>query len=175
LDPYGEPIAQAISSSSRAGARSDGLVSDPQSVSLRLGRNWGTRGTARTADGWSAEVVIPSRTLSFAVVSTLGIESRAVHPREAIDAAVVSPTLDSFLYDLSRAGRLTGMGELDRARSRIHPYGVGRTRQSLSGRRALLQGAVGGEVTWKITPQLVTVFTANTDFAETEWIRGKSI
>src|SRR5205823_7229421 len=30
------------------------------------------------------------------------------------------------------------------------------------------QGAVGGEITWKITPQLVTVFTANTDFAETE-------
>jgi len=32
----------------------------------------------------------------------------------------------------------------------------------------LWQGSLGGEVTWKITPQLVTVFTANTDFAETE-------
>src|SRR4030095_5932887 len=30
------------------------------------------------------------------------------------------------------------------------------------------QVTAGGELTWKITPQLVTVFTANTDFAETE-------
>src|SRR5947209_14189757 len=30
------------------------------------------------------------------------------------------------------------------------------------------QGSTGGDVTWKITPQPVSVFTANTDFAETE-------
>src|SRR5256885_2832437 len=30
------------------------------------------------------------------------------------------------------------------------------------------QATAGGEVTWKATSQLVTVFTANTDFAETE-------
>src|SRR5204863_3109630 len=48
------------------------------------------------------------------------------------------------------------------------PYATGRTRQIFPGGDRSWQGSIGGDVTWKATPQLVTVFTANTDFAETE-------
>jgi hypothetical protein len=80
-----------------------------------------------------------------------------------------SPTLDSFLYDLSRAGKLTGMSKLEQGKGlEFSPYATGRTRQFFPGGDRSWQGSVGGELTWKITPQLVTVFTVNTDFAETE-------
>ncbi len=47
-----------------AGARSDGLISDPEHPSFDWDGIWNAR-TARTADGWSAEIVIPARTLGF--------------------------------------------------------------------------------------------------------------
>ncbi len=169
LDPYGDHRTGYFFQVNGAGARADGLVSDPQSVSLDWDGIWDAR-TARTADGWSAEIVIPSRTLSFARgLDTWGLNVERYIPRERLTLRWASPTLDSFLYDLSRAGRLTDMGELEQGKGlEFSPYGVGKTRQSFPGGDRSWQGAAGGEATWKITPQLVTVFTANTDFAETE-------
>ena len=64
---------------------------------------------------------------------------------------------------------MTGLSELEQGKGlEITPYATGKTRQIYGDDSRTWQGAVGGEVTWKITPQLVTVFTANTDFAETE-------
>ena len=54
-----------------AGARVDGLIDNPESASLDWDGIWDAR-TAKTADGWSAEIVIPSRTLSFAVALSNG-------------------------------------------------------------------------------------------------------
>jgi hypothetical protein len=169
LDPYGDHRTGYFFQINAAGARADGLVSDPQSASLDWDGIWDVR-TARTPEGWSAEVVIPSRTLSFTRgLDAWGLNVERYIPRERLTLRWSSPTLDSFLYDLSRGGRLTGMGELEQGKGlEFSPYGVGRTRQSFPGGDRSGQGAVGGEVTWKITPQLVTVFTANTDFAETE-------
>jgi len=169
LDPYGDHRTGYFLQLNSVGARADGLVSDPQSASLDWDGIWDAR-AARTADGWSAEVVVPSRTLSFARgLDTWGLNIERYVPRERLTLRWSSPTLDSFLYDLSRAGRLAGMGKLEQGKGlEFSPYGLGRTRQSFPGSDRSWQGAVGGEVTWKITPQLVTVFTANTDFAETE-------
>jgi hypothetical protein len=50
----------------------------------------------------------------------------------------------------------------------LAPYITGKTRESFPGSNRSWQGSVGGDLTWKITPQMVTVFTVNTDFAETE-------
>src|SRR5713101_4266959 len=135
LDTYGDRRTGYFFQINAAGTRTDGLISDPQSASLDWDGIWDAR-TARTADGWSAEIVIPSRTLSFTRgLNEWGLNLERYVPRGRLTLRWSSPTLDSFLYDLSRGGRV---------------------------------GGVGGEVTWKVTPQLVTVFTANTDFAETE-------
>src|SRR6266436_3579201 len=85
-------------------------------------------------------------------------------------ATLVVADIGFVLYDLSRAGRLSGVGEVQQGKGlEVTPYAVGKTKQFYgAGSSRSWQGAVGGEVTWKITPQLVTVFTANTDFAETE-------
>jgi hypothetical protein len=98
-----------------------------------------------------------------------GLNLERFVPRERLWLRWSSPTLDSFLYDLSRAGRMSGVGEVQQGKGiEITPYATGKTKQFYGAGSRSWQGAVGGEVTWKITPQLVTVFTANTDFAETE-------
>jgi hypothetical protein len=169
LDPYGDHRTGYFFRINAAGARTDGLVSDPESASLDWDGIWNAR-TARTQDGWSAEMVIPSRTLSFArSVDTWGLNIERFVPRNRLTLRWSSATLDSFLYDLSRAGKLTGMGKLEQGKGlEFSPYVTGRTRQFFPGQDRSWQGSIGGDLTWKITPQLVTVFTANTDFAETE-------
>ncbi len=169
LDTYDDRRTGYFFQINSAGARADGLISDPQSASLDWDGIWDAR-TARTADGWSAEIVIPSRTLNFAGgVDEWGLNVERFVPRERLTLRWSSPTLDSFIYDLSRAGRLTGVGALEQGKGlEFVPYATGKTRETFPGGDRSWQGSAGGDMTWKITPQLVTVFTGNTDFAETE-------
>ena len=169
LDTYGDRRTGYFFQINAAGARVDGLISSADSVSLDWDGIWDAH-TARTPEGWSAEIVIPSRTLSFTRgLNNWGLNLERSIPRERLWLRWSSPTLDSFLYDLSRAGRLTGIGELQQGKGiEVTPYATGKTTRFYGERPRAWQGAVGGEITWKITPQLVTVFTANTDFAETE-------
>jgi uncharacterized protein DUF5916 len=169
LDTYGDRRTGYFFQINAAGARVDGLISSADSVSLDWDGIWDAR-TARTSTGWSAEIVIPSRTLSFTRgLNEWGLNLERFIPRERLWMRWSSPTLDSFLYDLSRAGRLSGVGELQQGKGiELTPYATGKTKRFYGVSPRAWQGAVGGEITWKITPQLVTVFTANTDFAETE-------
>lgn len=65
LDTYGDHRTGYYFQINASGARADGLIDHPESVSLDWDGIWDAR-TARTKEGWSAEIVIPSRTLSFA-------------------------------------------------------------------------------------------------------------
>jgi hypothetical protein len=169
LDTYGDHRTGYFFQINSAGTRTDGLISDPESASLDWDGIWDAH-TARTADGWSAEIAIPSRTLSF----TRGLEEWGLNleryvPRERLALRWSSPTLDSFLYDLSRTGILTGVGALQQGRGiEIAPYGIGKTKELYGQGARTWQATAGGEITWKVTSQLATVLTVNTDFAETE-------
>lgn len=169
LDTYGDRRTGYLFQLNAVGARVDGLISNPDSASLDWDGIWDAR-TARLPDGWTAEVAIPTRTLSF----TRGLENWGLNVQRFIarDRTALrwsSSTLDSFIYDLSRAGALTGVGELEQGKGlEISPYATGKTKQFYGVSPRTWQGAVGGDVTWKVTPQLVSVFTVNTDFAETE-------
>jgi hypothetical protein len=131
---------------------------------------WDAR-TARTEGGWSAEIVVPSRTLSFTPgLNQWGLNLERYLPRAGrITLRWASPTLDSLLCDMSRAGTITGLGDLRQgAGIEISPFFVGRMKDTFSASQRAWQGSEGLDFTWKITPQLVTVVTMNTDFAETE-------
>jgi hypothetical protein len=170
LDTYGDRRTGYFFQINATGTRVDGLVSDPQSASLDWDGIWDAR-TARSADGWSAEIVIPTRTLSFTPgLDGWGLNFERFIPRNGRTwLRWSSPTLDSFLYDLSRAGELNGVGGLEQGKGlEITPYVTGKTRETNGVSPRAWLGQVGGDVTWKITPQLVSVFTVNTDFAETE-------
>src|SRR5262249_44214924 len=126
--------------------------------------------TQRISDGWTVEIVIPSRTLSFARgLDSWGLNLERFVPRERQVLVWSSPTLDMKFFDFSRAGTLTGVGGLEQGLGvEFAPYLTGRTASHFGGTDHNWQGAAGGDFTWKITPQMVTRFTANTDFAETE-------
>jgi Domain of unknown function (DUF5916) len=170
LDTYGDRRTGYYFQINAAGARVDGLIDRPEGVSLDWDGIWDAR-TAKTEHGWSAEIVIPSRTLSFARGRNewgLNVQ-RFVSRGGRTWLRWSSPTLDSFLFDLSRAGVLKGVGELEQGKGiELTPYATGKSTRFYGVSPRSLQASEGGEVTWKVTPQLVSVFTANTDFAETE-------
>ncbi len=169
LDTYGDGKTGYWFRVNAAGARADGLIADPEHPSYDWDGIWDAR-TVRTEDGWSAEIAIPSRTLSFSAgLKQWGLNAERTIPRDRTVMRWASPTLDAFLYDLSRAGSLSGVEQLQQGRGlEFSPYSIGRMKNFFSSSPRAWQGAFGGDFTWKITPQLVTVFTANTDFAETE-------
>jgi hypothetical protein len=169
LDTYGDRRTGYFLQINAAGARVDGLISDPESASLDWDGIWDAR-TARNAYGWSAEIVLPTRTLSFTRgLDTWGFNIQRYIARDRTALRWSSPTLDSFVYDLSRAGALAGVAQLEQGKGlEVTPYALGRTKEFYGESPRAWQGALGGEVTWKVTPQMVSVFTINTDFAETE-------
>src|SRR5947209_10044397 len=130
VDSYGDRRTGYFFQINAVGARNDGLISGSEDVSLDWDGIWDAR-TARTPDGWSAEIVVPSRTLSFTPgLNDWGLNLERFVPRERQWLRWASPTLDSFLYDLSRAGRLTGVGEVKQGKGlEITPYAVGKTKQ----------------------------------------------
>ncbi|HKN34360.1 MAG TPA: DUF5916 domain-containing protein [Terriglobales bacterium] len=169
LDTYGDRRTGYFFQINAAGTRTDGLIANPESASLDWDGIWDAR-TARATDGWSAEIMIPSRTLSFSRgLREWGLNLERYVPRERLALRWSSPTLDSLLYDLSRTGTLTGVGDLQQGRGiEISPYGIGKTKEFYGQSPRKWQATAGGEITWKATSQLTTVLTLNTDFAETE-------
>ena len=169
LDTYGDRRTGYYFRVNAAGARVDGLIADAERPSLDWDGIWDAR-TARSSDGWTAEIVLPANTLSF----TQGLEQWGVNFERTIarDRTVLrwaSPTLDSFLYDLSRAGALTGVVGLKQGSGfEVSPFVVGRVQTDFGEDHRVWKGQPGGDVTWRLTPQLASVFTFNTDFAETE-------
>src|SRR5262249_41743469 len=158
LDTYGDRRTGYFFQINAAGARNDGLISKAEDVSLDWDGVWDAR-TQRTSSGWSAEIVIPSRTLSFSRrLPNWGLNIERFVPRERLTLRWSSPTLDSFLFDLSRAGSLNGLGELRQGVGiEFSPYIRGQSSTHFQGTPHTWQGAVGGDFTWKVTPQLVTV------------------
>lgn len=169
LDTYGDRRTGYFFRVNASGARVDGLIAGPEDPSLDWDGIWDAR-THRAADRWTIEVTIPTRSLNFTRgLDTWGANFERNIARVQTVLRWTSPTLDSFFYDLSRAGTMTGLAELKQGLGlEFSPYTTGRSRQDFSvGDRDLL-GAVGGDFSYRVTSQLAAVVTANTDFAETE-------
>src|SRR5512146_1158901 len=100
LDTYGDRRTGYFFQINAAGTRVDGLISNPESAALDWDGIWDAR-TARSEDGWSAEIVIPTRTLSFTPgLDRWGLNVERFIPRERMTLRWSSATLDSFVYDL---------------------------------------------------------------------------
>ncbi len=152
-----------------SGARADGLISGPDNHSLDWDGIWYAR-TRRTTTGWTAEIVIPAKTLHFKQgEASWGFNVERYVPRGRITFRWADPSHDASLWDLRRAGTLSGLADLRQGIGlSVTPYWLGRSTSSegrLPGNRL---GKAGLDVAYNLTPSLTTAITFNTDFAETE-------
>ncbi len=170
LDPFFDGRSGYVFWVNPGGARYDALI-DPGT--LEPNANWDgiwEAATRRGDMGWTAEVRLPIRTISFRKGVTtwhFNIQRRIQRLQE--NARWASPRLDYKLTQMSRAGLLTDLPAFD--------LGVG-----LSLRPAVVLGghvpAPGAaadndthaslDVTQRLGPNLLASGSLNTDFAETE-------
>ena len=170
LDTFGDKRTGYYFQINPAGGRLDGLISGPESgVSTDWDGIWNAR-TSRTPDGWSAEVWIPAQTLNFVGGNGhWGLQLDRSIARDVTELRWSSPTLDSAVWDVSRAGDLEITTPLKQGHGfELTPYTRGTMLRNFNPTDRNWMGTAGGEFTWKITPQLAAILTVNTDFAETE-------
>ena len=126
----------------------------------------------RSEIGWTLEIEIPFRTLNFnPSTDTWGINFQRVVRRKNEQSLWMGWARNQGLRRMSNAGLVTGIRDVTQGHGLdIKPYGVV-TSQAAPGRDS---GAVRGDASAGIdlfyspTPLLRTVFTVNTDFAQTE-------
>ncbi len=152
-----------------AGARTDSIFGKFSQENRDFDAIWDARARV-DAQGWSAEIVLPFKSISFDPQHDLwrmNIERVIRHNQEtvrwtAISAAKNVTALEDFgeLRDLRDLGQGLGL--------EFRPYIRGTYRDDAAPRNRGLVFDSGFDATWRITPSLTFVGTVRTDFAESE-------
>jgi hypothetical protein len=164
LDPFFDQRNGFFFAVNPAGARVDGQISNN---SEHLSTDWDGIWEASsrvTADGWVAEIAIPFKTLRFKPGQTVwGLNVERMIKRRNESDRWATPLRDSWVTNLSQAGRLEGIEGINQGRGLdIRPYVSG----GEEGSDGKLQAGI--DVFKNLTPNLNASVTVNTDFAETE-------
>ena len=159
------------------GALVDGLITDEtESPDMNWNAVWDVR-ARRTADGWSAEFVIPFRTLRFAADTSeqaWGFNVQRTVKRKNEQALWTSWSRDDAegLHRISRAGELTGLRSLEKKLNLgVKPYVLAEGgREFITDPRGRndLDGSIGLDAKLGLASGLVLDLTVNTDFAQVE-------
>jgi len=156
-----------------------GGIFDWQVTNEQPSNNWNGLFTVRTADfdgGWTAEFVIPFRSLRFKEGATQwGINFRRM-VRWRNELTFLSQVPISWgrrgLSKVSSVGTLVGLESPTTLRTLdVKPYGLGSTTTNHRATPPLSNhgaGEFGVDAKWGITQSIVTDFTYNTDFAQVE-------
>ncbi|MGH9196015.1 MAG: DUF5916 domain-containing protein, partial [Acidimicrobiia bacterium] len=130
---------------------------------------WEAR-TARDGKGWSAELRIPIKSISFKKgLRSWGfnVERRIQRLQETSRWSGASQ--DYEIYQTSRAGFVTELSEFDLGLGlSIRPAIIGDGTRPERASETDFNGDVSLDVTQKLGPNLLASLTVNTDFAETE-------
>ncbi|MDR0841898.1 MAG: carbohydrate binding family 9 domain-containing protein, partial [Acidobacteriota bacterium] len=168
-------------STNPAGALIDGRVTENQPPALEWDGIWTVRARV-TEDGWTAEFEIPFKTIGFKPgLAEWGFNISRFLARERETSRWASPSLDAKVFQVVKAGSVTlaappsqGVG-LD-----IKPHGILGFTRDIGNRDILTPSGTPGadplgaahsggvDIFYRITPNLVSSTTVNTDFAETE-------
>ena len=157
-----------------SGSLVDALRFDDTEVSTDWDENWDAR-TARTDQGWSAELAIPLRILRFDPASAQSWDFQArryISELQETDEWAYIPRSEAG--EVSRYGRLAGLEGLSAgAPLELRPFMVGRVRRLDPGSTGLtsgtdLAGSGGLDLKWHPTRSLVLDATFNPDFGQVE-------
>jgi len=152
------------------GAKSDQQVANEgRENNLSWDAVWSVR-TRRTADGWTAEIAIPFKSLRFEPgrSAVWGINfSRRIRRKNEVDFWAPVPRA----YNLSRvslAGNLVGLPALSAGRNlRVKPYALASSVRPVGGSFDT-DPQVGLDVKYGVTSALTLDATGNPDFAQAE-------
>ncbi len=169
IDPFKNKRTAYVFFINPKGARSDGLAND-KSYSLNWDGIW--EGKAKILkNGWSAEIKIPFKTLLFnPKLHSWGINVERVIARKWEIIRLSGFSHDLLFYNPAIAANMEGIKDIKQGKGlTIKPYISFDTEKDLSINPEREYGYTGGFDLYKnFTPNLVGVFSYNTDFAETE-------
>ncbi len=181
LDTYHDHRNAYYFSTNPVGALVDGRITENQEGSLDWDGVWTVR-TRIDELGWTAEFEIPFKTIGFnPSLSGWGINISRFLARGRETSRWASPTLDTQIFQIAKAGNITGIENPSQGVGLdIKPYGIAGFTRDI-GRRDIIQpsgqigdsilqgnGSGGVDIFYRLTSNLVSSTTVNTDFAETE-------
>ena len=151
------------------GARSDATVSNNTSRNSEWDGAWRAK-SKKHAWGWSIEVAIPFKSLSFDEKNdSWGINIYRNIGRFCERGQWANSRRISRSYHVSGCGDLTGLHGLRQGIGLdITPYATGKYSKDYDSRDSDLLGDFGFDVRYRLTPSLTALASINTDFAETE-------
>jgi Domain of unknown function (DUF5916) len=169
LDPFQDKRNAFVFMVNARGGRSEGLAAG-ESVSLNWDGIWDAKSRIQP-DGWSAEMKIPFKTLSFKPsLTSWGINVERYIARKQETDRLSGTTQNSFFYNPMEAAALEGIGGVKQGLGlTFRPYGiVSETKDYEAGTTADWKPDGGFDLYKNFTPNFKGAFTYNTDFAETE-------
>jgi hypothetical protein len=169
IDPFQDKRSAYFFSVNPRGARGEGLASGG-GASLNWDGIWDAAARIGT-DGWSAELRIPFKTISFNPgLSAWGINVERYIARKQETLRISGIERDSGFYNPMVAAALSGIAGVKQGLGvTFRPYGlasVEKNHRENAGYEWKLDG--GFDIYKNFTPNLVGAFSYNMDFAETE-------
>jgi len=170
FDTYGDGRNGFVFSVNPSGARYDGLVAGRGEYE---NRNWDGIWEAKTArhnKGWSVEIRIPIATLTFKQgLDAWGFNVQRRIQRLLETARWSNPRRDFKVTHTRHAGRLVGLPEFDLGVGlSVRPALVGGFEKPSRDEDRDFDSDLSLDITQKLGPNLLSLLTINTDFAETE-------
>ncbi len=169
LDPFQNKRTAYIFIVNARGARSEGLTSG-EYADLSWDGIWDAKCRIR-AEGWTAEVRIPFKTLSFKPdLEAWGLNVERYIARKQETDRLAGSSRNSFFYNPMEAAALQGVGGVKQGLGlTFRPYGIVRAdKDNVAGTPGTLKADGGFDLYKNFTPNFIGAFSYNTDFAETE-------
>lgn len=170
LDTYHDHRNAYFFSTNAVGALVDGRIAENRSGSLEWDGIWDVRTHVDSA-GWTAEFEIPFKTVGFNPgLSEWGFNISRFLVRGRETSRWASPSLDTMIYQIEKAGNIAGIENPSQGVGLdIKPSGIAGFSRDID-RRDVVKGEpdAGMDISYRITSNLVSSTTINTDFAETE-------
>jgi hypothetical protein len=170
LDPFQDGRSGYVFAINPNGARFDGLVSNQgEDVNTDWDAIWEAT-TARDDDGWSAEIRIPIKSLSFKQgLAEWGFNVQRSVQRLLEISRWAGANRDYEIFQTSHAGLLTDLPPFDLGLGlSIRPGIVGNASKPAADEDRVYKAEGSLDVTKKVGPNLLSSLTINTDFAEAE-------
>ena len=151
------------------GMRYDAIINN----NSYAGNSWDTIWSCKsqiTNEGWFSEIAIPFDSIAFAPnQSTWGMNISRTIRRKNESGRWYSEGRHLRTSSMANAGEIRGLDNLGTiSKWEILPYGMGKSRYNHDTSHSDTFGDFGGDISYRLAPNLNASLSVNTDFAETE-------